>query len=99
MSFQAEHDSDDEDAAPRGDKADKPKDRKRGSGGAGKGKDKRSAAPLNADESAKSPRVNKKARTDGDGAEKAEEGKDKTLGKNLGGLIGKKRKMRKAGGK
>ncbi|GHJ89425.1 hypothetical protein NliqN6_5827 [Naganishia liquefaciens] len=95
----AEHDSDDEDAAPRGDKADKPKDRKRGSGGAGKGKDKRSAAPLNADESAKSPRVNKKARTDGDGAEKAEEGKDKTLGKNLGGLIGKKRKMRKAGGK
>lgn len=93
---QAEHDSEDEDAAPRGDKTDKLKDRKRGGGG--KGKDKRPSAS-NGDDAAKSPRANKKARRDGDGAEKAVEGKDKSLGKNLGGLIGKKRKMRKAGGK
>lgn len=81
---------------PRGDKGEKSKDRKRGGGG--KGKDKR---PATTEETAKSPRVNKKARTDGDDAkvEKGEEGKDKSLGKNLGGLIGKKRKMRKAGGK
>ncbi|KAJ9107140.1 hypothetical protein QFC19_002800 [Naganishia cerealis] len=110
----ADDDDDEEDNKPstrRDDtKGDKGKERKRGGAG-GKGKDKRSAADDDkSDAAGKSPRPNKKSRANGDSdkkeggaaattAESSSATKDKSLGKNLGGLIGKKRKMRKTGGK
>ncbi|KAJ9095327.1 hypothetical protein QFC21_005693 [Naganishia friedmannii] len=96
----ADDDEDDTKSSRRDEsKGDKGKERKRGGGGSGKNKEKRSAEDGEGDASGKSPRPSKKSKKDDGAAAAGAEVKDKTLGKNLGGLIGKKRKMRKAGGK
>ncbi|KAJ9111254.1 hypothetical protein QFC22_006554 [Naganishia vaughanmartiniae] len=99
----ADNDDDEDDTKSSARKDDKGKERKRGGGGSGKNKEKRSAEDGGQGDAAvpgKSPRPSKKPKKD-DGASvpAGADVKDKTLGKNLGGLIGKKRKMRKAGGK